>query len=446
MVRPFDEELQDLKERLLAMGALAETMIVKSIQALVDRNETLIQRVYAHEAEMDQFCVEIDDRCFKLLALRQPMASDLRFIAASVKLNSELERIGDLAVNIAREVSSLMTYPFVKPLIDIPRMARLAREMVHRSLDAFVRRDPWLAHVVIESDDKVDALRDQVFQELLQYMMTDPTTVPAATDLLLVSRHLERIADHATNIAEDVIYIVRGEDVRERGEKELRKGLRQREERPEPLETEERRARFGVIPEEEEFFDLVRMAASNALEAAKALQEMFEHYEDPEGGWRRVEDFEREGDKLTHRIIRKLNQAFITFIDRRDLYALTSALDDVVDAIEAAASRMVLYRIEAVTPEAKELAGLIVASAEEIVKALAHLPRFKEVEGSCIELNRLENQADEVYRKAIASLFVGEPQPLDVVKWKEIYEILEITTDRCEDVANVVEAIGLKHT
>lgn len=443
MDRRFDEELKTLRERLLLMGSLAETMIQTSIQALVDRDEALIQRVYQHEETMDQLCIEIDDRCFALLALRQPVASDLRFIAASVKLNSELERIGDLAVNIAREASALITQPFVKPLIDIPRMARLAQEMVRKSLDAFVNRDPELARLVIEADDEIDHLRDQVFRELLTYMMGDPSTIPRALDLILVSRHLERIADHATNIAEDVIYIVRGEDVRERGEKEIRKGLRREGGPGSPTAVE--KIPFGVIPEEEEFSHLLRLSAQNALEAARALQGMFENYTDPEGGWRRLEAFEGEGDKLTHRIIRKLNQAFITPIDRRALHALTSALDDVVDAIEAAAARMVLYQIEAVTPEARELAGLIVASTEEIVKALAHLPRFREVEGSLIELNRLENQADEVYRKAIAGLFIGEREPLDVVKWKEIYEILETTTDRCEDVANVIEAIALKY-
>ncbi|MCI0371758.1 MAG: phosphate signaling complex protein PhoU [candidate division NC10 bacterium] len=208
------------------MGGVAETMMHKAIQALVDRDEALAQAVLAHEEEMDLLCIEIDDRCLTLLALRQPMASDLRFIAAGIKINSDLERIGDQAVSIALRARDLIAQPQVKPLIDIPRMARLAQEMVRKSLDAFVRRDPDLARSVIEGDDQVDSLRDQVFRELLTYMMGDPGTIPRALELILVSRHLERIADHATNIAEDVIYIVRGEDVRERGDKELRKGLR----------------------------------------------------------------------------------------------------------------------------------------------------------------------------------------------------------------------------
>lgn len=226
MERRFEYELQTLRQRLLVMGALAETMIHKGVKALVDRDETLVEAVLAHEEEMDLLCIEIDDRCLTLMALRQPMASDLRFLVAGIKINSDLERIGDQAVSIALRARSLITQPQVKPLIDIPRMAQLAEGMVHNSLDAFVQRDPELARSVIESDDPVDDLRDQVFRELITYMMGDPTTIPRALNLMLVSRHLERIADHATNIAEDVIYIVRGEDVRERGDKELLKGLR----------------------------------------------------------------------------------------------------------------------------------------------------------------------------------------------------------------------------
>lgn len=226
MERRFEVELQALRERLLTMGSLAETMIHKGVKALVDRDEALVQAVLAHEEEMDLLCIEIDDRCFTLLALRQPMASDLRFLVAGIKINGDLERIGDQAVSIALRARDLITQPQVKPLIDIPRMAHLAQGMVRKSLDSFVQRDPELAHSVIEGDDEVDNLRDQVFRELLTYMMGDPTTVPRALNLILISRHLERIADHATNIAEDVIYIVRGEDVRERGDKELRKGLR----------------------------------------------------------------------------------------------------------------------------------------------------------------------------------------------------------------------------
>jgi phosphate transport system protein len=226
MERHFEVELQALRDRLLTMGGLAETMIHTGIKALVDRDESLVQAVLAHEEEMDLLCIEIDDRCFTQMALRQPMASDLRLLVASIKINSDLERIGDQAVSIALRARSLLNQPQLKPLIDIPRMANIVQGMVRNSLDAFVRQDPELARNVIDGDDEVDNLRDQVFRELLTYMMGDTATIPRALDLILISRNLERIADHATNIAEDVIYIVQGEDVRERGDKELRKGLR----------------------------------------------------------------------------------------------------------------------------------------------------------------------------------------------------------------------------
>ncbi len=451
MERHFDEQLKELREQLLAMGSLAETMIVKSVKALVERSEALVQEVFAHEEEMDQRCIENDDRCLTLLALRQPMASDLRFIAAGIKINSDLERIGDLAVNIAQATTFIITQPLLKPLIDIPRMAQLCQEMVKKSLDAFVARDAELATIVIESDDSIDLLRDQVFRELLTYMMTDPTTVPRALDLILVARHLERIADHATNIAEDVVYIVRGEDVRERGDKELRKGLRRPGERHETAALVDH-ARGGpgfegrLMPEEKEFLRLLEASAHNALAAAKALQAMFDDYRDPATQWHTVEEAEHEGDTLTHKIIKKLNQTFIPFIDRKNLHALASALDDVVDGIEAVASRMVLYKIEQPTPASHEIVGLIVASAEQIVKAVTHLPRFEDVHAACVEINRLENAADDLYRRSVAALFDGEHPVLDITKWKEIYETLEGVTDRCEDVADVVESIALKHS
>src|SRR5215510_12715340 len=221
MERHFETELHALRDRLLAMGSLAETMIHKGIKALVDRDATLVQTVLAHEEEMDLLCIEIDDRCFTQLALRQPMASDLRFLVGGIKINSDLERIGDQAVSIALRARSLINQPLLKPLIDIPRMTGIVQEMVRYSLDAFVRQDPELARNVIDRDDEVDGLRDQIFRELLTYMMGDPSTIPRALDLILVSRNLERIADHATNIAEDVIYIVRGEDVRHHAEEKV---------------------------------------------------------------------------------------------------------------------------------------------------------------------------------------------------------------------------------
>jgi phosphate transport system protein len=451
MERQFDEQLKELREGLLAMGSLAETMIVKSVKALVERSDALVQEVFAHEEEMDQRCIESDDRCFTLLALRQPMASDLRFIAAGIKINSDLERIGDLAVNIAQATTFIISQPLLKPLIDIPRMAQLCQEMVKKSLDAFVARDAELAMLVIESDDSIDRLRDQVFRELLTYMMSDPTTVPRALDLILVARHLERIADHATNIAEDVVYIVRGEDIRERGDKELRKGLRRAAEHQAPASIQDHshagsRLDARLMPEEREFLALLDSSARNVLKSARALQAMFDDYVDPEARWRALEEAEHEGDSITHTIMKKLNQTFIPFIDRRNLQALASALDDVVDGIEAVASRMVMYKIEQPTAESREIVTLIVASAEQIVKAVSHLPNFDDVESACVEINRLENAADDTYRRSVAALFEGPRPVLEITKWKEIYETLEVVTDRCEDVADVVESIALKHS
>ena len=226
LVPHFQEELQQLKTRLLEMGGLAEERVRHAVQALAERDFALIDGILTGDEPVNQLHIEIDDRVLKLLALHQPVAADLRAVMAAVKINTDLERVGDLAVNIAEAARRYVMHPPVKKLIDIPRMAALAQEMVRRSLDAFVCRDPELARGVIESDDEVDSLRDQVFRELLVYMMADTATVPRALGLILISRNLERIADHATNIAEDVIYIVRGEDVRERGDKELRKGLR----------------------------------------------------------------------------------------------------------------------------------------------------------------------------------------------------------------------------
>jgi phosphate transport system protein len=161
-----------------------------------------------------QLHIEIDSRCFKLLALHQPMAVDLRAIVSAVKINTDLERVGDLAINIAEAVRRYMRHPPVKELIDIPRMAEIAQSMLRDSLDSYVRRDIALAQSVLNQDDELDALKTQVFRDLLTYMLQDPSTIEPGLDLILISRHLERIGDHATNIAEDVIFMVSARDVR----------------------------------------------------------------------------------------------------------------------------------------------------------------------------------------------------------------------------------------
>jgi phosphate transport system protein len=214
MERHFDEELKDLKEKLLRMAALTEESIATAIKALKDRDEALVGRVLELEDRINRIELEIDEVCMRLLALRQPMASDLRFITSAMKIGSELERIGDQAVNIAERTTELLKVPQLKPLIDIPRMASLAQVMVVDSINAFVNRDAEQARRICESDDEVDQLNQQIFRELLTYMMEDPTTIARAVELILIGRHLERIADHATNIGEDVIYLVKGKSIK----------------------------------------------------------------------------------------------------------------------------------------------------------------------------------------------------------------------------------------
>jgi phosphate transport system protein len=213
-VRHFQDELDELKERLLQMGGLAEERLRMAVQSLVERNTSLMERVLSGDAAINQLHIEIDDRCFKLLALHQPMAVDLRSIVAAVKINTDLERVGDLAVNIAEAVSRYLHHPPVKELIDIPKMADLAQLMLRDSLDAYVRHDVPLAQAVLKRDDELDDLKTQVFRELLTYMLNDAATIEPGLDLILISRHLERIGDHATNVAEDVIFMVSAKDVR----------------------------------------------------------------------------------------------------------------------------------------------------------------------------------------------------------------------------------------
>lgn len=213
-VRHFQDELDELKGRLLEMGGLAEDRLRLAVRGLVERDGQLVDKVLTGDAAINQLHIDIDDRCFKLLALHQPMAVDLRAIVAAVKINTDLERVGDLAVNISEAVRRYLQHPPVKELIDIPRMAELAQDMLRDALDAFVRRDLTLAQQVLAQDDALDALKTAVFRELLGYMLRDSTTIEPALDLILISRHLERIGDHATNVAEDVIFMVSAKDVR----------------------------------------------------------------------------------------------------------------------------------------------------------------------------------------------------------------------------------------
>ncbi len=210
----FQEELDQLKARLLEMGGLAEERVRTAVRALTERDHALVDAVLTGDGPINHLPIEIAGRCVKLLALHQPMAVDLRVILSAVKINTDLERVGDLAINIAEAGIRYLSHPPVKELIDIPRMADIAHGMLRDALDAFVRRDTALAQKVLDADDALDALKTQVFRELLTYMLQDPHKIEPSLDLILVSRHLERIGDHATNIAEDVIFMVSARDVR----------------------------------------------------------------------------------------------------------------------------------------------------------------------------------------------------------------------------------------
>jgi phosphate transport system protein len=224
----FQRELEALKENLLKMATLVEEMLREAIQSLVERDSELAQKTMAKEDQINKMENLIDEMCLRLLALRQPLAVDLRFITSAMKIITDLERMGDQAVNICERVFSLNEEPQLKPYLDIPRMAEITQTMVKDVLDAFVNRNPKLARSVCERDDVVDKLNEQVFRELLTYMISDPKTITRAVHLLIVSRCLERIADHATNIAEDVIFMVDAlvikhrADLKEKEEKEAK--------------------------------------------------------------------------------------------------------------------------------------------------------------------------------------------------------------------------------
>jgi len=212
--RHLDKELRQVNEKLLLMAGLAEAMIHKAIKSLLERDESLFEQVNTDEKKVNLLEIEIDDICHKLLALKQPMATDLRFITSAMRIDTELERISDLAINITEGVARLIKQPQLKPYIDIPRLADLVQKMVRDSLDSFIKLNVNLARSVLTRDDQIDDLCDQIFRELLTFMISDPSTIPRALQLVLVSRHLERIGDHSTNIAENVIYLVQGKDIR----------------------------------------------------------------------------------------------------------------------------------------------------------------------------------------------------------------------------------------
>ena len=215
--RHYEQELQELREKILLIGGIVEEMIASSMRAVIQRDSALARKVIESDFRVDAAELEIDQQCLNILALRQPAASDLRFITTALKIVTDLERIGDLAANIAERAIELNEEPQLKPYIDIPRMGSAAAEMVHRALDAFVSRDPAQARSVLAADDAVDQLNVQIFRELLTYMIEEPKTVGRAMRITFIAKYLERIADHATNIGQMVIFMCEGRDVRHPG-------------------------------------------------------------------------------------------------------------------------------------------------------------------------------------------------------------------------------------
>ena len=222
-MRHFAEELEALKQALLEMGALVESSIHTSVQAFIQRDDRIARRVIEDETLVNKMELDLDARVTRLLALNQPVAGDLRLLVMCLKINTDLERMGDLAMGVAERAISLnrLNAPLGEPLIDMPRMAAIVEDMLHRTLDAFVNRDADLASKILATDDEVDSIRDGVYNQMIATMRRDPSLVDAAVHLMFIARNLERIADHTTNIAEDVIYLVRGVDVRHHAAEEI---------------------------------------------------------------------------------------------------------------------------------------------------------------------------------------------------------------------------------
>jgi phosphate transport system protein len=217
-LRHFEQELEKLNSKLLEMSALVESAVYRSVQGVVEKNEELAQQVLRNEGRINELEMEIDELAISLLALQAPLAADLRLVTAAIKINNDLERMGDLSVSIAQSALALIKEPVIRPLIDIPFVAGLVQSMVRKALDAFVNRDADLARSVLASDDAVDSMRTASYHELISFMESNPSQIGQALYLLSVVRNLERIADHSTNIAEDVLFLVKGIDVRHHNE------------------------------------------------------------------------------------------------------------------------------------------------------------------------------------------------------------------------------------
>jgi phosphate transport system protein len=218
IVRHFEQELEQLKGKLLEMSALVEAAVQRSVAAVAQKDRSAADQVFRDEARINELEMEIDEFAIDLLATQQPLAADLRLVVAALKINTDLERMGDLSVSIAQRAISLLSEPMIKPMVDIRHMSSLVESMVRKSLDAFVANDADMARSVLASDDAVDSLRTASYHELVSFMEKDPRNIPQALDLIGITRSLERIADHSTNIAEDVLFLVKGIDVRHHAE------------------------------------------------------------------------------------------------------------------------------------------------------------------------------------------------------------------------------------
>lgn len=210
VVRRFEQELDELKQKLLEMSTLVEAAVQRSVSAITQKDRSAAEQVFRDEIRIDQIQFEIDEAAINLLATQQPVAADLRLVVVALKINTDLERMGDLSVHIAQRAISLLAEPVIKPMVDIRHMSALVESMVRKSLDAFIMNDADLARSVLASDDAVDSLRTASYHELVSWMERDPASIPQALDLMGVTRSLERIADHSTNIADDVLFLVKG--------------------------------------------------------------------------------------------------------------------------------------------------------------------------------------------------------------------------------------------
>jgi phosphate transport system protein len=218
MERHFDQELSVLRDQLLLMASLVQENLRRAMKVLFERDSSLLKTIEAEDDQIDDLEMQIDEICIRLLAIRAPVAADLRLITMAMKISVDLERIGDQAVNVARRAADLNREPQLKPLVDIPRMANIAQEMIKDALDAFVYQKPELARTIPPRDDQVDDLNRQLYRELTSYMLEDPSTITRALNLMFVAKFLERVADHAANIGEEVVYLAEGKDIRHHAE------------------------------------------------------------------------------------------------------------------------------------------------------------------------------------------------------------------------------------